>query len=115
MEGKNVDNTLSNENSSEESKEIKVENECILLTPEGCQVLKNINTDYNAIEFRVDMFLNNLCSKWCDHEYVGNKLTKFYVGERVPESQYESNEILYSNIDYYKECIKQATGLMRML
>ena len=86
-----------------------------LLSKEGSEILKTFQGNYNAIEFRVDMFLNKLCSVWCKKEFTPNKLVKSYLGTEVPESQYESAKILPENLEFYKDCISRAIGVMRTI
>jgi len=37
-----------------------VDSECIILSKQGSATLDSVNKEYNAIEFRVDMFLHKL-------------------------------------------------------
>jgi len=92
-----------------------VDSECIILSKQGSATLDSVNKEYNAIEFRVDMFLHKLWTEWTHHEFTPNELVKAYLGNDIPESQYDTQEIILQNIDFYKDCISRAMGVIRTL
>jgi pentafunctional AROM polypeptide len=104
------------EKESEDSQsQLQVDQECILLSKDGVDIVKSINKEYNAIEFRVDMFLHKLWSIWTNSDFKPNDLIKNYLGEDVPESQVGSSEIIEENVEFYKDCISRAMGVMRTI
>lgn len=61
------------------------------------------------------MFLKKLCSQWTKQEFDHNELTKYYIGNEIPETQKENIKILKENMDYYKDCINRAISFLRMI
>ncbi|CAI2361873.1 unnamed protein product [Moneuplotes crassus] len=108
--------TIGNKN-NEEYKETKTitEDECLLVLPESKEILESLETQYHAIEFRVDLFLDKLCRKWTQKDYIPNTLVRSYIGQDIPSSQVESEEILSENLEFYKDCISRAIGVMKTL
>ena len=98
----------------EETKTSQVD-EWVWISFQNKDIVEFINSSYNAIEFRVDMFLHKLWSIWTKPEYLHNKVTKFYVGKEIPQSQIDSSNITDNNIEYYKDWIARAISIMRMM
>lgn len=101
----------------EEFKETEAitEDECLLILPESKEIRESLETQHHAIEFRVDLFLDKLCWKWTQKDYIPNTLISSYLGQDIPASQIESEEILLENLEFYKDWISRAIGVMRTL
>ena len=98
----------------EETNSIQTE-EWIWISSNNKDILNYIDSNFNAIEFRVDMFLHKLWSIWTKPEYLPNKLTQYYIGKDIPKSQIETTNIIFENIEYYKDCIGRAISVMKMM